>query len=146
MKNKAPLALLFSLTAILVFIVGVRYGQHVESTNKQNAYNFSLTPAGQSPLGGAQPQPTTQTKQIKYGVFTHKQCKVSFVIPDTLTKTKESSVSAAFEDSAEQVLSFTCDKNGSGSAKLNPYTGKSVFFTVEKSLQALIENSLTFLK
>lgn len=135
--QKAPLAFLFSLTAVLVFIVGVRYGQHVESTNKQNAYNFSLT---------LQPQPTTQMKQIKYNVFTHKQCKISFVIPDTLTKSKESSMSAAFEDNAEQVLSFTCDKNGSGSAKLNPYTGKSVFFTVENSLQALIDNSLTFLR
>ncbi|MFZ1549724.1 MAG: hypothetical protein WAT72_00735 [Microgenomates group bacterium] len=137
MKNRAPLALLFGLTAVLVFIVGVRYGQHVESTNKQNAYNFSLTPL---------PQPTTQPKQVKYSMFTHKLCKISFVIPDTLKKIKESSVSAIFEENSNTVLSFTCDKNGSGSAKLNPYTGKQTFFTVDKSLQTLIDNTLTFLK
>lgn len=129
--------LLFGLTLALIFIVGVRYGQHVESTNEQNAYNFSLTP---------QPQLTIQPKQIKYGVYTHKLCKVEFVIPDTLKKIKESSTSATFQDNLETVLALTCDRNGSGSAKLNPYTGKQVYFTVDKSLKALLDNSLTFLR
>lgn len=129
--------LLFGLTVVLIFIVGVRYGQHVESTNKQNAYNFSLTPL---------PQPTIQPKQIKYGVYAHKLCKVEFVIPDTLKKIKESSTSAVFQDNLETVLTLNCDKNGSGSAKLNPYTGKQIYFTVDKSLEALLDNSLTFLR
>lgn len=135
--QKTPLILLLSLTAVLIFIVGIRYGQHVESTNKQNAYNFSLTPL---------PQPTIQLKQIKYGVYTHKLCKVEFVIPDTLKKIKESTASAVFQDNLETVLALNCDKNGSGSAKLNPYTGKQVYFTVDKSLKALLDNSLTFLR
>ena len=137
MKNKAPLALLFGLTAILIFIVGVRYGQHVESTNKQNAFNLSLTP---------QQQPTVPVKKLQYNVYTHKPCRVEFVIPNSLKKTKESSTSAIFQDNSKDVLTFTCDQTGSGSAKLNPYTGKQIFFIVDDSLKALVNSSLTFLK
>lgn len=135
--QKTPLILLLSLTAVLIFIVGIRYGQHVESTNKQNAYNFSLIP---------KVVPSTPAKQIKYGVFTHKPCKVEFVIPDNLKKTTESSVSAVFQENSKNVLSFICDQTGSGSAELNPYTGKKIYFTVDPSLKALLDNSLTFLR
>lgn len=135
--QKAPLILLLSLTLVLIFIVGVRYGQHVEKTNKQNAYNANLTP---------QPIPTTQMKRIKYGVFTHKPCKIEFVIPDSLRKTKESSVAAFFESGSGENLSFTCDQTASGTAALNPYTGKKIYFKASKELQVLLDNSLTFLR
>ena len=135
--QKTPLILLLSLTAVLIFIVGIRYGQHVESTNKQNAYNFSLTPL---------PQPTIQPKQIKYGVYTHKLCKVEFVIPDSLKKIKESTVSASFTGNSGEDLSFSCDKTASGTAELNPYTGKTIYFNVTKDLQALLDSTLTFLR
>ena len=135
--QKTPLILLLSLTAVLIFIIGIRYGQHVESTNKQNAYNFSLTPL---------PQPTTQPKQIKYGVYTHKLCEVEFVIPDNLKKLKESTVSATFEGVSGENLSFSCDKIASGTAELNPYTGRTIYFNVTKDLQKLVESTLTFLR
>ena len=137
MKNKAPILLLFGLTLALIFIVGVRYGQHVESTNKQNAYNFKLT---------TQVTPTTQPKQVKYITYSHKQCKVEFVIPDNLKKLKESTVSAAFEGAAGENVSFSCDKTATGTAELNPYTGGTVYFKVTKDLQALLDSTLIFLR
>ena len=129
--------LLFGLTVVLIFIVGVRYGQHVESTNKQNAYNFKLT---------TQVTPTTQPNQIKYITYSHKQCKVEFVIPDSLKKLKESTVSASFKGDMGENLSFSCDKTASGTAKFNPYTGRSTYFNVTKDLQKLLDSTLTFLR
>lgn len=137
MKNKAPILLLFGLTLALIFIVGVRYGQHVESTNKQNAYNFNLT---------TKITPTTQVKQVKYVTYSHKQCKVEFVIPDNLKKLKESTVSASFKGDMGENLSFSCDKTASGTAQLNPYTGRTIYFNVTKDLQKLLDSTLTFLK
>lgn len=137
MKNKAPMLLLLGLTLVLIFIVGVRYGQHVESTNKQNAYNFKLT---------TQVTPTTQPKQVKYVKYSHKQCKVEFVIPDSLKKLKESTVSASFEGTVGENLSFSCDKTASGTAELNPYTGRTIYFNVTKDLQELLESTLIFLR
>lgn len=135
--QKTPLILLLSLTAILIFIIGIRYGQHVESTNKQNAYSFKLA---------TQVTPTMQPKQVKYITYSHKQCKVEFVIPDSLKKLKESTVSASFKGVTGENLSFSCDKTASGAAKFNPYTGRQIYFTVDSSLKALLDNSLTFLR
>ena len=135
--QKTPLILLLSLTAVLIFIVGIRYGQHVESTNKQNAYNFKLA---------TQVAPTTQLKQIKYVTYSHKQCKVEFVIPDSLKKLKESTVSASFKGDMGENLSFSCDKTASGTAKFNPYTGRVTYFNVTQDLQKLLESTLIFLR
>ncbi len=135
--HKTPIILLLSLTAVLLFIIGVRYGQHVESTNKQNAYNFNLS---------AKITPTTKTKQVRYITYSHKQCKVEFVIPDTLEKTKESTVSASFKGALGENLSFSCDKAASGTAELNPYTGKTIYFNVTKDLQKLLDSTLIFLR
>ena len=135
--QKTPLILLLSLTAVLIFIVGIRYGQHVESTNKQNAYNFKLA---------TQVTPTTQPNQIKYITYSHKQCKVEFVIPDSLKKLKESTVSASFKGDMGENLSFSCDKTASGTAKFNPNTGRATYFNVTKDLQKLLESTLIFLR
>jgi len=135
--QKTPLILLLSLTAVLIFIVGIRYGQHVESTNKQNAYNFNQA---------TKVAPTAQIKQVKYITYSHKQCKVEFVIPDSLKKMKESTVSAAFEGLSGENLSFSCDKTASGTAELNPYTGRTIYFSVTKDLQKLLDSTLIFLR
>jgi len=137
MKNKAPILVLSILTTILVFIVGVRYGQHVESTNKQNAYNFKLA---------TKIVPTAPRKQVKFVTYSHKQCKVEFVIPDSLKKLVESSVSASFKGDSGESLSFSCDKNATGTAELNPYTGRKVFFTISNELSPLLKNTLKWLR
>jgi len=137
MKNKAPILVLSVLTIILVFIVGIRYGQHVESTNKQNAYNFNLA---------TKIVPTTPPKQVEFVTYSHKQCKVEFVIPDSLKKINESSDSASFKGSSGENLSFSCDKTATGTAQLNPYTGQKVFFTISDGLSPLLKNTLEWLR
>ncbi len=147
MKSKAPLLLLFALTLALIFIVGVRYGQHVEKTNKQNAYTVSLTP---------QPLPTAKIAGLTFKTFNHKPCGVQFIYPDSLTKKTESTTSARFVENEMLKLAVSCDKTNpflqalkedktaTGIAKLNTLTGKQIYFFVSKDLLPLIENSLKF--
>lgn len=134
--QKAPLILLITLTCILVFVIGLRYGQYVERTNKQNAVGVSITPAPK----------TIPKKPVSYSSFKHKGCGVEILIPTSLSKASESSTSASFKDESQSVLSFRCDRTGTGSAKVNPYTGRSVYFSVANSLKPLVDKTLTFLK
>lgn len=135
--NKAPLLLLVVLTCILVFVIGLRYGQYVERTNKQNAAAAQLTPS-----------PTTQpAKQNKgFRTFSHVQCGFQVLLPNSFEKGKQSSTSASFLDEGASVASFSCDKVGTGSAKTSPYTGKKIFYTADAAVLPLIEKTLTFLK
>ena len=147
MKSKAPLLLLFALTLALIFIVGVRYGQHVEKTNKQNAYIVSLTP---------QPQPTAETIRLTFKTFKHKPCSIQFTYPDSLTKKTESTTSARFVQNEVLKLGMSCDKvnpfieltkedkTATSVAKFNTLTGKQIYFFVSKDLLPLIESSLKF--
>ncbi|MFN4212771.1 MAG: hypothetical protein ACK4FL_02290 [Microgenomates group bacterium] len=77
MKAKSYL-LIFSLTLILTFILGVRYGQKVEQTNKVINYLLSITPTTPPPT----PTP------FKYATSESKIWKVKFIYPSFL-KIKE---------------------------------------------------------
>ena len=136
MSKKAPLVLLVSLTCILVFVIGLRYGQYVERTNKQNAVVASITP---------EPKMIPK-KPVGYSSFKHKGCGVELLIPTSLSKASESSTSAVFHDESRAVLSFSCSSTGTGSARLNPYTGKNIYFSVTDSLKPLVDRTLTFLR
>ncbi len=147
MKNKAPLFLLFGLTLALIFIVGVRYGQHVEKTNKQNAYIVSLTPL---------PRPTAGSIKLTFKTFEHKPCGIQFTYPDSLTKKTESTTSAQFVQDEVLKLGMSCDKTNpftqavsedktaTSVAKLNLLTGKQIYFFVSRDLLPLLESSLKF--
>lgn len=76
MKTKSYL-LLFFLALILVFILGVRYGQKVEKTNKVINYVLSITPT--TPIS---PTP------LKYATSESKIWKIKFTYPSYL-KIKE---------------------------------------------------------
>jgi len=146
-KKIGPYILLFALMLVLIFIIGVRYGQNVEKTNKTiNAYLLSITP---------KPSPTTIPLQFK--TYHSKTCGISFLYPDSLTKEKETSLSARFDEDKNPVLEFECEKNNyltptaatadSQTAiltKINTKNGKRIIFTISRSLQPLIEKSLEF--
>lgn len=82
MKSKSYLALFF-LLLVLVFILGVRYGQKVEKTNKIINYVLSITPT-------AIPTPTP----IAYASSEGKIWKIKFIYPSNL-KVKEDPTKSA---------------------------------------------------
>ncbi|TRZ52056.1 hypothetical protein D4R99_03420 [bacterium] len=79
MKIK-PYLFLFSLAIILVFILGVRYGQGIEKNNKVVDYLLSITPTPKNPT----PTP------IKYIDYQSKKWGLKFTFPADL-EVKESS-------------------------------------------------------
>jgi hypothetical protein len=66
MKLKSYL-LLFVLIVILFFILGVRYGQKVEKTNKTINYLLSITPT-KTPTPSPTPYEIITQKSKKYGI------------------------------------------------------------------------------
>lgn len=82
MKLKSYL-LLFVLVLILTFILGVRYGQKVEKTNKVINYVLSITPTNV-------PTPTP----IKYATSESKIWKLKYTYPSFL-KIKEDPTKSA---------------------------------------------------
>lgn len=73
MKNK-PYLLLILLGVVLAFILGVRYGQGVEKTNKTINYLLSITPT---------PRPPTPTP-VKYEEYRSKKWGLKFTFPKGL--------------------------------------------------------------
>jgi hypothetical protein len=148
LKKPGPYILLFTLTLVLIFIVGVRYGQNVEKTNKTiSNYLLSITPT----------KPIPTVLPLAFQTYQSKTCGISFLYPNSLTKEKETSQSAQFNEGKETVVSFDCEKNNyltpaaasSGGQmttimKTNPKNGKRIIFTVKKNLLPLIESSLQF--
>jgi hypothetical protein len=100
----APYILLGILFFILVFIVGVRYGQRVEKTNKKISAILSLTPKS--------PKPTMS--EIKYKTYQNKDCAIEFLYPSVFKKEKQTTSSASFISDFisknRQELSFSCAK------------------------------------
>ncbi|OGK19191.1 hypothetical protein A2866_04365 [Candidatus Roizmanbacteria bacterium RIFCSPHIGHO2_01_FULL_39_8] len=175
MKKKGPAILIISLIIFLVFVVGTRYGQKVEKTNKVIDYLISLPPS-----------PTVQPTQapVEFEKYSNKSCGISFLYLSGFKPTQESSDSASIGD-INRSVSFLCnpaeDKNyniirylndpqtataevtlenkkmvvksiaaGAGNIYLfslkNPLNGKVVFFGVSDSLYPLFEKSLEFMK
>lgn len=175
MKKKGPAILIISLVIFLFFVLGIRYGQKVEKTNKVIDYLISLPP---SP-----PAEPTQT-QVEFRKYSNKSCGVAFLYLSQLHLLQESSDSASIGD-ANRSIAFLCnpaeDKNyniirnlddpETATAEItfedkkmivksvlagaenvymfylkNPLNGKTVYFGVSDSLFPLFEKSLEFLK
>ncbi len=85
MKIKSYL-LLFVLIVILFFILGVRYGQKVEKTNKAINYFLSITPSPTIPI-----TPTP----YKYATYEGKLKRINKIIYPSFLKLKENSTTSA---------------------------------------------------
>lgn len=98
MKLKSYL-LLSVLTVVLFFILGVRYGQRVEKTNKILNYIKTISPTPN----------LTPTKPIEFIFHQNKECKIEFLYP-TMFEIKQSSTSALFSQNNKTVIEYSCDK------------------------------------
>ncbi len=142
MRKKGPAILLVVLTIILVFILGVRYGQQVEKTNKNLSTLLSITPT--------KPQPTQASLTFK--TYSGKACGAQFLYPSTLNVIKESSTSVQLTEKKTVLVDLTCVASPSAVAKgkkleirLNPQTGKNVYFSISEDLLPLFTTSLKFI-
>ncbi len=160
--KKGPLFLLASLTIVLVFIVGVRYGQHVADTNKQINYLLTVTPAK------AMPKPS-----IEYKSFTHAGCNFSFLYPSNLEVSKQTTQSAVLSEAKEMAVELHCDTNNKlklivddktiateevqfqnkamtvktvNNKSTYVFKLKNIFIAVQKSLFPLFERTFQFTK
>jgi hypothetical protein len=91
MKTK-PYLFLFFLIIILIFILGVRYGQNIEKNNKVVNYLLSITPT---------PIPPTPTP-VKYTDYKSKKWGLKFIYPVGLE---------VKEDATAPAILFRYEKN-----------------------------------
>lgn len=167
--KKTSIIFLLVLFIILIFIVGVRYGQRVEKANKIINYLISLPPS-----------PTLQPTQIPLGFKTYaqKQCGLQFLYPHSFKKDQDSSTSAILSRDKHKEIELYCSKNQSIidilddkdliteeiifkgkkiQAKsvsqnktyvfrfIHPKNSQTIYVTILKSLFPLFEKSLEFL-
>jgi len=83
-KKSGPYILLVTLLLVLALILGIRYGQSVEKTNKKVDCVLSITPTLPSPS----PTPIT------YQDFKSKKSGIKYTFPSNLN-IKESTTSSA---------------------------------------------------
>ncbi len=165
MKMKSYL-LIFALAIILVFILGIRYGQSVEKTNKIVDYVMSITPT-------PSPKPPAP---VEYKTYENKACGLTFLTPNTFTLQNISSKSAKFVENKIDVLTVDCNsqsqvinlyadpKTATGEVMFkdrklpikqtdtntdilklyNPQNNKYVYITIQKELYPLFESSVNF--
>lgn len=101
-KKVLPYFFLAFLFAILLFILGVRYGQRVEQVNKTISYLVSLPPS---------PTVAPTILPLAFSDYTHKGCAISFLLPNDLEKTTESSNSAVFSTKSKKLgIALSCEK------------------------------------
>lgn len=140
---------LFVLFAVLVFILGVRYGQKIELTNKTIRYMISIPPT-------KPPIPTQPPLEFK--TYAHSGCGIRFLIPNTLASEKETSTSGGFTDKKKPVLTFDCTKKSvTISPKTtsdiqwhpitlrNPKNGKTIYVDIKQSLFPLFDKSIEYM-
>jgi len=160
-RKKGPIFLLIFLLFILIFVIGVRYGQTIERVNKFIDYLPKLTPA---------PSPTP-AKELSYLRYHFDSCSVSFVYPSDLTLT-ETSGSARFSKDNQNMISLECMSRGAPFpsdgpppiqitfqnkkiAAINtgktfifnvtvPKIGKVIRVSINKELLPLFDSTLTF--
>jgi len=97
MKIK-PYIFLSILFVILLFIIGVRYGQKVEQTNKTINYYLSLPPT----------KPPVKTIPISYVTYKSTGCGISFLYPnDLIIKEKPDAVYFTDKNKAD-MLKIDC--------------------------------------
>lgn len=101
-KKLIPYFFLAALVAVLLFILGVRYGQQVEKVNKVISYIKNLPPT---------PTLAPTTSPLAFTDYVHADCKVSFLLPNELEKTSESSASAVFSTRDKKLgIALSCEK------------------------------------
>lgn len=158
-----PYILLGLLSLTLIFILGVRYGQKVEKTNKLIEYVINFPT----------PQPTTIP--LDFNTFTHRECGIKFLYPLTLEIQTNSSESAVLVENKNHMIQISCIKipakpaerkniateevqlknkkiiaettNGQLSFNLiNSLNGKTLSITIAKNLYPLFERSFEFIE
>ena len=162
-QKRLPYIFIGLLTLILIFIIGLRWGQSIERTNKTINYLISIPPT--ATLAPTQPP-------LGFKTYKHTVCGVQFLYPDTYEVVKESSNGAMLQEKEEIKLSFDCAKTkqtvlvASESVKLrfqnkplvamekqkdyifqiqSPRSGIIISFFINKNLFPLFEKSLEFI-
>ena len=162
-KKSLPYIFLAFLCAILLFILGVRYGQRVEQTNKAISYLVHLPPS---------PPVAPTLSPLGFSTYTHSLCGVSFLIPNLIERKNESSTSALFSSQEKKLaMALSCEKKpylqqkdekivfintlrafetatpGATSYRFyNPKNGLVVTTTASKEYLPLLQSSLSFTK
>lgn len=160
--KRAPYYFLMILLLILCFVIGLRWGQNIEKTNKIINYMVSIPPSA-----------TAAPTQIPLGfkTYEHEGCGLRFVIPNTSQVQNEASNGAILQEKTIFNMSFDCSKNNevtspaTDSFKLvfqkksllvvekegkylfqlkSPQNGIVTNFFVDKSFFPLLEKSLEF--
>ena len=103
MQKGGPFYLISALLLILFFIVGVRYGQRVEKTNKNISAVLSTTP---------------KQKAYEYKKYKNDFCNLEFSYPTKLKIKKETTSSAEFISKNVEVLNFSCDEKTGSKIKI----------------------------
>ena len=96
--------MLIILIIVLVFVIGVRYGQNVEKSNKIIDFVTSITPT-------KPPAPSPTQVALEFKDYAHSDCGVQFTIPSVFNKDKETTTSAKFSQNALPEIEFTCEKD-----------------------------------
>jgi len=89
------------LAIILFFIIGVRFGQRVERTNKTLSSQAKVTPV----------RALSPTIPLMFESYTHASCGAQFLYPNTVRKISESSTSAQFLENSALAIKLDCTKS-----------------------------------
>jgi len=100
-RKRTPYLFLGFLLLVLLFIVGVRYGQHVEKTNKLTSYLISIAPSATV---------ASSTVPLAFKTYKHAPCGVQFLLPTSFTTVKEGSEGAMLQEAGTIKISFECIK------------------------------------
>jgi hypothetical protein len=95
--------------------------------------------------------PPTQAP-LTFETYAGKACGAQFLYPSSLEVVKESSSSMQLVSKKEIMLDITCEASPSSvpkdrilQNKLNPQTGRQVYFVISEDLIPLFETSLKFI-
>ncbi len=132
MKTKrGPFILIALLLIVLIFIVGVRYGQRVQTTNKAISLILSQAPS----------QPTATSVPLRFSTYTSKGCGFEVLYPSTVDIVKESTSEAKLIDGGALTVAASCAKIPSFESffKDKSVTNQSISFQ-KKSYPAKVRN------
>lgn len=143
MKAK-PYLFLLILLALLIFILGVRYGQKVEKTNKTINYLISLPPT----------QPPSSPFPQEFKTYIHKTCGFSVTYPAWIKLDTETNHSVFFNYS-DKKLALIIDCANSDYKTTKDYVRfdwpdskdkKKLIVITDQKIKPLIEKTLEFIE
>lgn len=133
MQSKiGPYILLGLLSLTLIFILGVRYGQKVEKTNKLIEYVINFPT----------PQPTATP--LDFNTFTHRECGIKFLYPLALEIQTDSSESAVLVENKNPVIQINCIEIPAKPAEEKNIATEEVQLKNKKIIAEVINNQLSF--